>query len=369
MKRQIVCLVATLAVLLSGCNWMDGNYHYVQKHEEHGQTLDSGEVSASNYAELVNALGDMVAMGKEKGVIYIGDFNQTIVSQSVAAAVRRTLNETPLGAYAVEDIRYEIGTNNAKPAVAVEISYLHGRSEIRQIRQAQNMTQATQLIYEALRNCDAGLVLQVDEYEQTDFGQLAEDYATTYPEYVMEIPQVTAGIYPENGRVRILEIKFTYQNSRDVLRQMQAQVSSMFEAAAVYVSGDSSDHVKLSRLYGFITGLGFDFQTDTSLTPAYSLLRHGVGDSKAFAVVYAAMCRSVGIECSIVTGTRNGEVRYWNIVRDSQRYCHVDILQCEEIGEFCERSDDEMSGYVWDYSAYPACEPLSVKEPVAIPAQ
>ena len=41
----------------------------------------------------------------------------------------------------------------------------------------------------------------------------------------------------------------------------------------------------------------YDYRIETSITPAYSLLRHGVGDSRAFAVVYAAMCQQAGLEC------------------------------------------------------------------------
>lgn len=365
MKRRIICLAAALCLTLSGCSWMDGNYYSVRSHEDHSQAGESSDVSAANYVELLAALQDLIAAGKEKGIIYVGEFNQDLVAGSVSAAVKRTLSATPLGAYAVESIDYELGSNGGKPAVAVEITYLHGRTEIRKIREVADMSAAAEEIRGALRNCDASLVLQVEAYEWADLEQVAEDYAMAYPELVMEVPQVTVGIYPESGSVRILEIKFTYQNSRDVLRQMQTQVASMFEAAELYVSGDSSDYLKLSRLYGFITGLGYDFQLDTSITPAYSLLRHGVGDSKAFAVVFAAMCRQAGLECQVVTGTRGGEPRYWNIVLDGERYLHVDLLRCSELGGFREFTDGEMTGYVWDYSAYPECPEVYVPDPVA----
>lgn len=364
MKHRIVSLVAVCCVLFAGCSWMDGSYFNVQPHEDHSQLTATPEASATNYAQLLDALHDMIVLGKEKGVIYVSDMEQSVVTELVAAAVRRTLNETPLGAYAVESMHCEVGTSNGKPAVAVEIGYLHGRSEIRNIRHVADMATAVDLVRETLKNCDASLVLQVENYEQMDLEQLAQDYAMEYPQTVMEVPQVTVGTYPENGTERILEIKFTYQNSRDVLRQMQTQVSEMFEAAALYVGEDSTDNVKLSRLYGFIAGLGYVFQYDTSITPAYSLLRHGVGDSKAFATVYAAMCRQVGLDCRIVTGTYNAEVRYWNIACDGDRYTHIDLLRCAESGHFVQYSDAQMTGYVWDYSAYPACDapPVSAQE-------
>ena len=123
----------------------------------------------------------------------------------------------------------------------------------------------------------------------------------------------------------------------------------------------------------------FDYPIETSITPAYSLLRHGVGDSRAFAMVYAAMCRSAGLECSIITGTHDGEPWTWNMVQDNGRYYHVDLLRSSGEGAFREFTDGEMSGYVWDYSAYPQSiapstpeqteEPMPVLEETTEPGQ
>ena len=33
----------------------------------------------------------------------------------------------------------------------------------------------------------------------------------------------------------------------------------------------------------------------------------------------------------------------------------MDLLKCSEAGEFQKWADEDMSGYVWDYSAYPQC--------------
>ena len=111
----------------------------------------------------------------------------------------------------------------------------------------------------------------------------------------------------------------------------------------------------------------FDYKQETSITPAYSLLRHGTGDSRAFAQIYAAMCRDSGLTCMSVTGTREGEPWTWNIILDGEAYYHVDLLRCSEIGKYQEWTDEEMEGYVWDYSAYPACSgnPAASRETTA----
>ena len=108
---------------------------------------------------------------------------------------------------------------------------------------------------------------------------------------------------------------------------------------------------KYAQLSSFLTER-FDYQYDTSITPSYSLLCHGVGDSRAFAVVYAAMCQRSGLDCQVVSGTRAGDAWFWNIICDDGIYYHVDLIQNSG---FRKLSDQEMAGYVWDYSAYPAC--------------
>ena len=67
------------------------------------------------------------------------------------------------------------------------------------------------------------------------------------------------------------------------------------------------------------------------------------------------MCRQAGLQCQTVTGTRNGEPRYWLIICDNGGYFHVDLIRNMEQGTFRRFTDGEMTGYVWDYSAYPAC--------------
>ena len=196
-------------------------------------------------------------------------------------------------------------------------------------------------------------MLLVGQYEDTDFSQFVQDYAREHPETIMEVPQVTQALYG-TGESRVVELIFSYQTSRDSLRRMQTQVKPVFESAVLYVSGDGDDYQKFSQLYAFLMER-FDYKLETSITPTYSLLRHGIGDSRAFAQVYAAMCRDAGLTCITVTGTRDGEPWTWNIILDGEEYYHVDLLRCSERGKYRELTDEEMEGYVWDYSDYPAC--------------
>ena len=353
MKRKCICIFLIFALLLSGCSWMDGSYVSVTPHREHLSEVQTDTLSAKDYAELRQLMIELTESGIQSAVIYVTNYDQSQVEKGMESAIRYVCQLLPIGAYAIERVDYEIGTSAGQPAVSVNISYLHGRSELRKIRKAENMEEAKTYIQKALDNGDSSLVLYVDHYAELDLEQLVRDYGAENPDRVMEIPQISVGTYPEKGPGRVMEIKFAYQTSSEGLRSMQAQVQRVFASASLYISQDDAPAQKFAQLFSFLMER-FEYQIETSITPAYSLLCHGVGDSRTFAMVYATMCRRVGVDCRIVSGTRNGEAWYWNLICEDGVYYHVDLLESRAAGEFTRLSDDEMSGYVWDYSAYPA---------------
>ena len=360
MKSRIMALLLSMTLLLTGCGWLDGNYTSVEIHREHRQSAKNDAVSASSQPELLEALEAIIDSGDQTAAIKVGQYPEEKLEQGVRIAVRYAGTDYPIGAYAVDEIHYEIGISGGEPTVALTISYRRSQPELQRIRRVADMTAAVSEIQAALGRCDASIVLMVEKYSSRDMSQVVEDYAAEYPQIVMEVPKVTENVYG-NGQGRVVELSFTYQNSRDNLRTMQSQVEPVFNAAMLYVSSNAQQRQNYVQLYAFLMER-FDYKVETSLTPAYSLLHHGVGDSKAFAQVYAAMCRNAGLECMTVTGTCNAEPRTWNLVKQDGCYYHVDLLNCNTIGTYQAKLDQEMEGYVWDYSAYPACDGVAVEE-------
>jgi len=356
MKRYRIFLICLAVLLLSGCGWMDGSYLSIKPHMGQNVGIQAKDRSASNYLQLRTALEEMVDSGVENAVINVANYREDLVEESVANAVLYAKQRYPMGAYAVEDISYEIGTSGGLPAVLVNISYIHGRSEIRTIKKADDMAGVKNLVTEALNQCSNSVVVLTKLYEATDIQQVVEDYMRSNPNIVMELPQVAVGIYPDAGSSRIVEVKFTYETSRDTLRQMQQQVRRIFSSAQLYINSDAATMQKCAQLYTFLMER-FDYTLQTSITPSYSLLSHGVGDQESFATVYAAMCNQAGLSCSVVSGTRDGKSCYWNIVQEGGVNYHIDLLRCSESGGFHWYTDDQMDGYVWDYSAYEYAEP------------
>ena len=354
MKKSIfLLLVLLLSVVFCGCDtWMDGSYYSYTPHLKEDTIKQEGKLEASTFQELRDVLIALAAEGNQNALIYVTGIPSELLANNMNNAIRHVTEQTPIGAYAVDTISYEIGTSSGRAAVAVEITYTHSRSEILRIKKTGDMAQMEEVIASALENCDAGVVLQVDYFEETDFTQLVENYVNANPHICMEMPQVSAAVYPENGRQRVVELAFTYQNSREDLRQMQEYVEPLFLASDLNVRGEEDESTKFNMIYSFLMERT-DYQIETSITPSYSLLRHGVGDSKAFAVVYAAMCARAGLDCRVVTGTRAGVPWVWNLICQDGVYYHVDLLQSSALRQLYMFAEDEMQGYVWDYSAYP----------------
>ena len=355
MKRAFACMAAVmLCIALSGCDsWTDGSYYSYTPHLEDNSIAQEGSVEVTGFQQLRDVLVELVAEGGQNALILVDGIPQSLLSNNINNAIRYVTHHNAIGAYAVEKIDYEIGTSTGRVAIAVEVIYTHSRSEILRIKKTADMTQAQAVIAGALENCDAGVVFQVDSYESVDFTQLVEDYVDANPHVCMELPQVSAVVYPESGDQRVVELSFTYQNSREDLRQMQEYVEPLFVASDLNVRGAESESAKFNMIYSFLMERA-DYQIQTSITPSYSLLRYGVGDSKAFAVVYAAMCSRAGLDCRIVTGTRAGVPWVWNLICQDGVYYHVDLLQSSGMRQLYKFEEEEMRGYVWDYSAYPA---------------
>lgn len=361
MKRRVICAALTAAMMLNGCSWMGGSYVSVTPHHEQLPAIQSDSLIAADYSQLRRILSELTEVGAESAVIYVPEYQQDEVEQGMKSAVRYITEILPVGAYAIEKVEYEIGTSAGQPAISVSISYLHGRAELRLIRQAEDMEAAKDIILESVANCSDSVVIHVDRYTDADLVQLVDDYAVENPAIVMEIPQLAVGTYPDSGTKRVLELKFTYQTSRETLRSMQAQVKRVFDSAALYINQNDAQEQKFSQLFTFLTER-FEYQYETSITPSYSLLCHGVGDARTFAVVYSAMCRRAGLDCRMVSGTKDGEAWCWNLIQINEQYYHVDLIESRNAGMIQLHSQEEMSGYVWDYSAYPDAVSIEATE-------
>lgn len=358
--KKIIVFFLVLSLLLSGCSfWMNGSYSSVVPHTEPSTPVDVSVTSVANYYQIQTALISMIKSGTESAVFTIKYDSVEQAEEDMKKVIEDICQKNPYAAYAVNNIRFETGTNSGQSAISVKISYLQNRVDVKKIQEVEDVDQVKKLIAQHLEECSAGLVMYFEYWHQTDYAQMVADYALKNPQIVMEAPQVTVNMYPESGAKQIVELKFTYQTSRESLRTMKSHVALVFSSAQLYVDPSDEPLEQCSQLYTFLMNRYSAYDIQTSITPAYSLLRHGVGDGKAFAMVYAAMSRRIGMDCQMVIGTRDGEPWIWNVVKVDDVYYHIDLLRCDSEGVFAAYPGEQMQGYVWDFSVYPIAEEIN----------
>ena len=204
MKRIIIPFLL-LAFLLSGCSsWMDGEYHSVKPHAAEGNKLSEDVVTVTGYNELRDALVEMVESGRQQSTIYIIGFTLEEVDQYMNTAIMHVFQNSAIGAYAVEDISFESGTSGGAAAIAVDVTYVHGRQEILRIKNAKDIEATKNYIAATLRNCENSVVIKVDEYIGMDVVQFVKEYVESNPHLCMELPKVSVSVYPKQGRERVI---------------------------------------------------------------------------------------------------------------------------------------------------------------------
>lgn len=349
MKRRWIWLIAVLILmsLLGGCSVLLGNYVSIEPHSEDSVRPEAEILSVYSYTELQDALVSLVEDGIQRKVISVPTITQSNIHYYMEAAISYITERYAVGAYFVDEIRYELGSNAGQQAIAVDITYKQEQTQILRLNRVKDMDAAWTTVAAALDACETGTVFLVENYQDVDFTALIREYAYMYPQRVVEIPRTTVSIYPEVGEQRIVEISFTYENEQSDLLAMQSFVRLIFTSAQLYVEGNTDDAEKCAQLYSFLMER-FDYTVETTNTPAYHLLREGRGDCEAFACVYAAMCRQVGLDCRTVSGTKNEKPWAWNVLTlDGERY-YVDLLACYDTDSFRMMRETEMDAYTWN---------------------
>ena len=99
MKYMMVLMLA-VSLLLCGCDWVsDDGYYFVTPHTQQTLPAEDMEVNASTYSELYQALTNMVREGVENRIVYVADYNFSLLEEDAARVVDEVLKTDPVAAY------------------------------------------------------------------------------------------------------------------------------------------------------------------------------------------------------------------------------------------------------------------------------
>lgn len=368
MKKHIltiVSLISLLAGLLGGCGALvDDNYLAVGRHIE--QATEATEASqeeadhsvVTNRSELRGAVLSRVRDWVESDTLWVENYEGDLEGD-LAEILSYTTQEDPIGAYAVDFADAELTGDAVSGSIELSIVFRRSAAEIGSIVTVNNTAAALRRIDQALVSCETALTLRIRSYEETDFEDYIFGYCLKNPNLIVALPELSAQVYPKEGETRILELHFTYDQTRENLTQMLSSVNTILDSASSYVTSGKTEAERLELLARFLSNrFHYEIAEEVPTMPAYELLCEGKAHSLSFATVFRYECTKAGTECRLVSGERNGEAWYWNLICLDGVYYHIDLMRGVERGEstltLLLQQDLRAEGYVWAEEEYPS---------------
>jgi len=371
-KRKILALALAGALVLSGCSsLLDHAFLDVEPHADEPATEEDPSIPrVETYNELMSGIYFFVSQGLSRGTIHISNYEPRTGSDlegDLAAACDEVLNEDPLGAYSVDDIRYQTSHIVSYYEAEFYISYRRTQEQVRSIRDVTGSSAIRERLRETLRTFSTERVLRVsylsggEEYIRSLLRQAYYDSPMT----ALGMPQAEIAIYPKPdpgrtypGYARIVEVLFTYPESGDALRRKSQALSERVGEICAELEFLPAEEAA-QRLFERIREETV-YQAEDPTLPvsgrdtAYAALVEGEASSEGLAMAYLACCRQLEVECTLVEGTKDAAVHFWNIITlpDGESR-HVDTSAEEGFA----LQDGEMveAGYIWDRTEHPAC--------------
>lgn len=327
MKRFTICMVLMLS--LCGCGVLRQTaYIAVEPHDEdYGFSVDSDTVTVNSYLSLKNAILNFVEDGIKDGSIRAESYRGNL-ADDLEQAVNEVSQLTPLGAFAVDHMTYDYSKIVSYYEIHINTVFRRSLDEIRVITYVNDLDGVREQLQNAMEHYSSSLFLQIGDYEPFDLEDEVQKIYQEHPEFAFEKPDVTMEMYPEMGTQRILEIRFSYRYDARQLQECQKQVGQALDQISVIYGSSHSEFTNARRFYSRLGRDSMLSPDDGGATPltnsVYGLLMEDYATSYGFAQTYALLLRSCEMECSLITGQKNGEVHSWCLIRVDGEYYYVD---------------------------------------------
>lgn len=166
--------------------------------------------------------------------------------------------------------------------------------------------------------------------EGLEKGLAAEDIDHVFQSVMLDHPELffvdgySYNVYTQGEQVVKIEFSGNYNVDRDTAVQKQQEILAASDRllAAAPVSGDDYDKVKY--VYEtLIRGTDYDSQAADNQN-IYSVLVGGLSVCQGYAKATQFLLNRLGVECTLVQGTVQGERHGWNLVKADGEYYYVD---------------------------------------------
>jgi len=368
MAKRLCSALLTLCLLLSlaGCaSIFDGPYYVVTDYVDEAAAGGDEVGSIRNYSGLRRAVNALVVRHEDQGQLKFQNYSGSI-SDDLAQVCWEIKSNTALGAYSVDYMSYDLSRIVSYYEADLFITYKRTREQVDAIVSVENSLSVNRALQPCMAAMEPMLTLSLST-AMLDADGIRENVAQLYygnPLLCVILPAVTVAIYQDTGMQKIFELSFDYGGmDADALAERKAQ---LMETAAdwAYEAGSPSAQdavlaygARLAERCVYDPEIVSGYGGDPLGATAYGALVGGAADSEGFAMAFSALCVAAAIDCTVVSGRRNNEEHFWNIVTLGDNSYHVDCSVWAEDSGVHLKSDADMSGdYWWDVSKYPSCE-------------
>lgn len=364
--KRILLILTALALIFSasGCTSIfASSYSYVTEYSDGEES--SGDLAGTeikNYAQLKNAISEMVSSGQPGGELSFSGYTGSI-RDDMAAVCYEAETQNPMGAYAVEELSYEISRIVSYYTAQISISYRRSIEEIRAVVMLNGVSSLKSYITEAVQEHSDKLVLRIfsSTVNEEYIKNIVSDAYLNDPLLSAREPRVGVTGYPSEGVNRIYEIVLDYGMDTQELSELRERLGRRISTICQSVTAQET----WRRALELAQELSRSFRAaDSGEGPSDTVsgaLIDGRASSMGAALAYKVLCDELGLECVVVRGrlgTLGTEDHYWNIIGIDGDHYHVDVSRLESAGPESAFLLDDASAwgtYMWDSDSYPVC--------------
>lgn len=208
MKLRWIPFILALCLLTGCASLLERTYSTAEPHSsKFWESEAAGTLRAENHQDIVNDLLLLISQHTETATLRLYNFTDDVtVADTLESATTEILQETPMGAYAVEYITSSSQAQRGYYEIAVQIGYRRTAEQIQAVLNATSPGAVYSLLETALDEGKTELAVRIGywgsngrEQVEAAVAQLREDRGLT------EAPAWLVNYYPEQGAVGLLE--------------------------------------------------------------------------------------------------------------------------------------------------------------------
>jgi len=208
MKLRWIPLVVSLCLLTGCASLLERTYSTSEPHSsKFWESEAAGTLRAENYQDVVNDLLLLISQHTETATLRLYNFSDDMtVADTLERATTEILQETPMGAYAVEYITSSSQAQRGYYEIAIQLKYRRTAEQVQAVLNATSPEAIYSLLETALNEGKTELAVRVG-YWGSNGRQQVEDAMARLREdrKLTEDTPWLAYYYPENGPVGLLE--------------------------------------------------------------------------------------------------------------------------------------------------------------------